>query len=134
MIWCRSPTAPAAISPVQPSGPDGAPIANRCHCHSLRGCTFSLLVGSPPNTALSSFAKRSSNAIALFAADSSTSSAEIRHRNSSDALSARGRFPSLRQPGSAVDQLSLEHGCPRLDGLQLLELLCLVAAGFTFKM
>lgn len=60
-----------------------------CHRHSLPDCAFSLVVGSPPDTALSNFAKRSSNAIALFAADSSTSSAEICRRNSSDAMSAR---------------------------------------------
>jgi hypothetical protein len=49
-------------------------------------------------------------------------------------VNARSRFASLSQPRPVVDQLCLEHGSLRLDGLQLLDLLPLVAAGFTFKM
>jgi hypothetical protein len=49
-------------------------------------------------------------------------------------VSARSRFASLSQLRPAVDQLCLEHCSPRRDGLQLLDLLRLVAAGFTFKM
>jgi len=41
-------------------------------------------------------------------------------------VSARSHFASLSQPRPAVDQLCLEHGSPRLDGLQLLDLLRLV--------
>lgn len=111
MIWYRSSTAPAAVSPVQQSEPGRrADRQPHCHRHSLPDCAFSL-VGSLPNTALSSFAKRSSNAIALFAADSSTSSAEICRRDSSDAIRARGRFPSLSQPRPAVGQLGLRPVC-----------------------
>jgi len=49
-------------------------------------------------------------------------------------LSARSRFASLSQPRPNVDQLCLELGSPRLDGLQLVNFLRFVAAGFTLKM
>jgi len=61
MTWCRSSTASAAVSPVQQSGPGRrADCQPHCHRHSLPDCAFSLLVGLPLNTALSSFAKRPS--------------------------------------------------------------------------
>lgn len=105
MIWWRSSTASAAVSPVQQSEPGRRADRPHCNRHSFPECVFSLLVGTPPNTALSSFAKRSSNAIALFAANSS-----LPARRFAVAI-RRTRCPRAAVSPASVNRVLLSASC-----------------------